>query len=236
MLLILCSHIISDDVPEMSQLTELKIPEKPFTVRIIEDIGMDYTSLGTCLLNDKVGSKLREIENDYHRTEKIVNEIFHQWIKGKGQVDGKKSNTWRRLIQCLKTARLMVLVDKIDSALCEEENKPKVLQTEEPSKNLNGIHQTLGMYTLVPLYYDYSYTAKMSTISKFDMHRLLHYIRRLSYRLYMVHTNCISCSSWSTLTIHCSCQTIEHCRAHTPYLCAEYVSICTVQSFDLYQP
>ena len=136
----------------MQQFRELRISKKPFSVNIIEDIGRDYMNLGTCLLNDKTGNKLREIEEDNNRVEKKVNEIFYQWINGKGQVNGEKSYTWGRLIQCLKTAKLNTLVDKIKSALCEE-NKPKILRTEKSTKSLDGMHQTLGIYVLVPCCY-----------------------------------------------------------------------------------
>ena len=93
-------------------------------------------NLGTCLLNDKAGNKLREIEDDNPRVEKIVNEIFHQWISGKGQVDGEKSNTWGRLIQCLRTAKLMALVGRINSALCPGENKQPSINQERTSQSI----------------------------------------------------------------------------------------------------
>ena len=135
-----CFKIISDDVPEIQQLTELKISEKYTSVRIIEQIGRDYMSLGICLLNDKSGSMISEIEDDHHRTERRVREILRRWIQGKGQVDGdKKSNTWGRFIECLKIAKLMALVENIELVLCKENNVQ-----QKPNNNQGGIRQALS--------------------------------------------------------------------------------------------
>ena len=113
----------------MLQLTELAIPEKGASIRIMDRIGSDYHTLGTCLLNDKDGGIMRTIEHDYKVSDKILNEVFHRWIKGLIQKDGKKTNSWETLIKSLNHSMLVNLADEIEAVLyfCSE----KALHTDD---------------------------------------------------------------------------------------------------------
>ena len=101
----------------MLQLTQLDVLEIGVSVRIMDGIGSDYHILGTYLLNDEDGGMMRMIKRDYKFTEEILEEIFHRWIKGQGQKDGKKMNTWETLVKCLKHSKFMALADKIEAVL-----------------------------------------------------------------------------------------------------------------------
>ena len=60
---------------------------------------------------------MRTIERDHKYTEKILGEVFYRWIKGQGQKDGMKTNTWGMLVKYLQRAKLMALADEIESVL-----------------------------------------------------------------------------------------------------------------------
>ena len=110
----------------MLQLTQLDVLEIEVSIRIVDRIGSDYDSLGTYLLNDEDGGIMRAIEHDNKVTGKILNEVFHRWIKGQGQKSGagKKTNTWEMLVKYLKDCKLMALADDIERVLqfCTEKS------------------------------------------------------------------------------------------------------------------
>ena len=82
-------------------------------IQVMERISADYSALGTCLLNDIDGAKLGAIVNNHHLTEKIVDAVLTDWLRGKGQ-----STTWRTLIKCLYDAQLKNLAQDLKTALC----------------------------------------------------------------------------------------------------------------------
>ena len=101
----------------MSQLNLLDVPEIGVSIWIMDKIGSDYHTLGTYLLNDDDGGKMKEITHDHKLTKEILKEIFYRWINGQGQKDGKKTNTWKALIKYLKHSKFMALADEIEIVL-----------------------------------------------------------------------------------------------------------------------
>ena len=101
----------------MPQLTLLDVPEIGVSIRIMDKIGSDYHTLGTYLLNDDDGGTMKMITHDHKFTNEILEEIFYRWIKGQGQKDGKKTNTWEALIKYLKHSKFMALADEIEAVL-----------------------------------------------------------------------------------------------------------------------
>ena len=101
----------------MSQLNLLDVPEIGVSIWIMDKIGSDYHTLGTYLLNDDDGGKMKEIIDDHKLTKKILKEIFYRWINEQGQKDGKKTNTWKALIKYLKHSKFMALADEIEIVL-----------------------------------------------------------------------------------------------------------------------
>ena len=117
---ILC--ICTDGTPTLQQLTQLDVPEKGYSIRIMDTIGRDYHTLGIYLLNDKDGGIIKTIEHDYRLTANILGEIFHRLIREHQMRNGKKTNTWEKLVEYLRDATLMALADEIETVLrfCSE--------------------------------------------------------------------------------------------------------------------
>ena len=137
-----------DATPTMLQLTQLDVQEINVSVRIMERIGKDYYCLGTYLLNDKHGGIMQTIEHDNKAvSEKILNEVFHRWIKGQGQKSGpgKKTNTWEMLVKYLKDCKLITLADDIERVLQFCTEKSMHLNDEECAHEFgeHNIHETI---------------------------------------------------------------------------------------------
>ena len=94
----------------------LDVPDLGISIRIKESID-DYNTLGTFLLHDSNAVILKQIENDFKRLNKILDEIFDRWVRGEGQIGRERSNTWGMLIKYLRIAKLHVLADDIESVL-----------------------------------------------------------------------------------------------------------------------
>ena len=104
-------------------MTLLDVPDLGVSIRIKDSIG-EYNTLGTFLLQDSNGVILQQIENDFKHLNKILDKIFDRWMRGEGQVGRERSNTWRKLVECLRIAKLHALADKIESVLkfCAEKS------------------------------------------------------------------------------------------------------------------
>ena len=89
------------------------------TLDIIENIvGYSINKVGTCLLKDDNGNKIKKLEVDYASVTARVEEMFQLWING----DGKRPVSWEVLIACLESAKLNRLIEIIESAYyCKEE-------------------------------------------------------------------------------------------------------------------
>ena len=101
----------------MQQLTQLDVPEKTLSIRIMDRIGNNYDTLGTFLLDDHDGGILLTIKRDYKSAEKIVREIFYGWLKGQEKKDRPKINTWGMLAKYLRMSKLVALADEIENVL-----------------------------------------------------------------------------------------------------------------------
>jgi hypothetical protein len=103
----------------LQQLTQLDVPEKGVSIRIMDRIGSHYHTLGIYLLDDEDGGKIKTIEYDRRWTANILGEIFHCWITGHQIRD---ANTWEKLVEYLGYAKLTVLAKEIDDVLrfCSE--------------------------------------------------------------------------------------------------------------------
>ena len=85
------------------------------TINIIEKIAgtKQYHQFGICLLDDKDGSQMSVLEQNYPKNiERIVMETLRRWMQGKS---GKAPITWKTLIQCFRDTKLNVLADDIEN-------------------------------------------------------------------------------------------------------------------------
>ena len=83
----------------------------PELIQIRDRIGTSYRDVGICLLNDEYGQVIATIVDDKKESKHILNEIFRQWINGKGKKCSRAG-----LIVCLKIAQLNVLAEALKSA------------------------------------------------------------------------------------------------------------------------
>ena len=84
------------------------------SIRIIQEIGAKYRSLGIFLLNDDNGAITSEIiEAHHHQPLSITFEIFSRWLQG----SGRDPKTWDTLITVLRDVQLSQLVRRIDENL-----------------------------------------------------------------------------------------------------------------------
>ena len=99
------------------------MPDLGVSFRIKDSIG-EYNTLGTFLLNDNDGVILQRIENDFKHSSEILDKIFDRWVRGEGQIGRERSNTWEKLVECLRNSKLHALADKIESVLkfCAEKS------------------------------------------------------------------------------------------------------------------
>ena len=111
----------------MQQLTDLNVPEKGIRIRIMEEIGTKYDTVGTFLLNDERGTKIPTIKHDRHLTDDVLFEIMRRWLNS-GEL-----TTWAVLVKYLKLSKLVVLAEKIEAVLqyCVNKN----VDLECPSEN-----------------------------------------------------------------------------------------------------
>ena len=85
------------------------------TLGVTDNI-VDYSVVGSCLLKDDFGNKIKKLEMEYgYRSIKaIVEEIFRLWRIG----NGAKPVSWVGLVACLKLAEFYRIVDEIESKYC----------------------------------------------------------------------------------------------------------------------
>lgn len=92
----------------------LKFPGKHGSINIPEQIGKEYTTFGTFLLEDDSGTIVSGIESAKTQTATEINiTILREWINGKGQ----EPFTWDSLVKCLRDAELNRLADDIEEVL-----------------------------------------------------------------------------------------------------------------------
>lgn len=94
-----------DAIPKIGELR---------TLDIIENMPDEYPHVGTCLLNDDFGNRIKKLQKEYTSISERVEEIFRLWTNGGGA-------KWVGLVACLKEAKLNRLVDVIETKYCVEE-------------------------------------------------------------------------------------------------------------------
>ena len=121
------------------------MPDLGVSIRIKRSIG-EYNTLGTFLLNDNDGVILQQIENDFKHSNKILDEIFDRWMRGEGQVGRERSNTWEKLVECLRNSELHALADKIESVLEFCTDKSVESNMNCLIENRVSVHEALWFY------------------------------------------------------------------------------------------
>ena len=85
-------------------------------------IGTQYVQFGTCLLNDKNGSKVRNMAHKHSNdAERINTEILQEWMTGRG----KQPVTWATLVEVLRDVNLPALAHDIEAVKCPARSHSK---------------------------------------------------------------------------------------------------------------
>ena len=137
-------------------MTQLDVLDLGVSFRIKESIG-EYNTLGTFLLNDNDGVILQWIKSDLKHSSEILDKIFDHWVRGEGQVGRERSNTWRKLVEYLRIAKLHALADKIESVLkfCTEKsvesNEKCFIENSVSVHNVNPVFYLACILTLMTI-------------------------------------------------------------------------------------
>ena len=97
--------------PEMNKLVLKKANGDE--VDVLQDLGGDYQTFGTIILEDKRGAIMEDINDNHSRANDRKREIMRRFINGKGM----KPVTWRTVVTVLNEMRLTELVSDIEEAL-----------------------------------------------------------------------------------------------------------------------
>ena len=99
--------------PTLLELLYLK-PSSGRSVRVVQEIGTHYSTLGLLLLNDDTGAVTSSIiDKHHHESTQINQEILTRWLQGQG----KKPVAWSTLIDVLRAIDLSELAQAIQEAL-----------------------------------------------------------------------------------------------------------------------
>ena len=91
----------------MKSLMKLMTSERE--LRIIEESACEYKQIGTILLKDKTGSKVKAIKEAVGSDPvNVIREIYCRWIKE------DEDYSWKMLTQCLRDCELNVLARDIE--------------------------------------------------------------------------------------------------------------------------
>lgn len=94
-------------------------PGRDRPIDIAAEIGTDYSKLGTFLLDNNNGKKVKNIEkSELGDPVDIAVAILKVWIEGKGRMPV----TWRTSVTCLWKTDLNVLADDVETVLSEHKD------------------------------------------------------------------------------------------------------------------
>ena len=84
-------------------------------MNIPREIGTSYMMLGTILLQDGRGARVKALEHQHQRDADRINyDILMEWIGG----GGVQPVTWGKLIEILACIGLIALAEDIKDSLC----------------------------------------------------------------------------------------------------------------------
>ena len=104
------------NAPTLHEL--LNFPGQDKKINIPQEIGTQYKTFGTILLEDDSGARVDNIVHEYReRAERINTEILQEWLTGRG----KQPVTWETLVEVLHDIELSTLAGDISTSKCPSE-------------------------------------------------------------------------------------------------------------------
>ena len=80
------------------------------------EISIKYVQFGALLLDDRNGSRVKNLEYEHHHNiEQINTAILREWVNGRG----KQPVTWATLVEVLHDIELSTLADSIEAVKCQ---------------------------------------------------------------------------------------------------------------------
>ena len=80
------------------------------------EISTKHIQFGIFLLDDRNGSRVKNLEYEHHyNVEEINTAILQDWVIGKG----KQPVTWETLVEVLRNIKLSTLAGEIEAVKCQ---------------------------------------------------------------------------------------------------------------------
>jgi len=93
------------------------------------EIATKYVQFGTFLLDDRDGSKVKNIAHKHHYDpERINTEILQEWLTGRG----KQPVTWATLVDVLRDSELFTLAGDISTKYNPSEQRTACTEMQTP--------------------------------------------------------------------------------------------------------
>ena len=110
-----CLFPPTDQKPTLPELSNLQ--GRTGHINIVKGIGVNWMMVGTALLDDKDGTIIPAIAEQYGNNAQRINmDILGRWVRGEGMPD----RTWRELLSVLKV-HCVSLAERVEEALTAEE-------------------------------------------------------------------------------------------------------------------
>ena len=118
MLFLACSFTGRPTLPELLRFTCADAKK----INIAKQIGDEYKTFGTLLLNDDNGKKVTSMESKHQSDPSKINMlILEEWLNGSGEWlngSGEQPVTWATLIEVLRDSDLSTLANDISTVKC----------------------------------------------------------------------------------------------------------------------
>lgn len=87
-------------------------------VNILTEIALKFSQLGTFLLDDRSGSRVKiMVRKHLYDAEQINTEIIQEWLTGRG----RHPVTWATLVEVLRDIELSTLAGEIEAVKCSQD-------------------------------------------------------------------------------------------------------------------
>ena len=107
--------------PTLPELLRFTCTDKR-VVNIAEEVGTKYVQFGTFLLDDRTGSRVKNIAHKHSNdAERINTKILQEWLTRRG----KQPVTWVTLVEVLHDIELSSLAGEIEAAKCLQDQSQK---------------------------------------------------------------------------------------------------------------
>lgn len=103
-----------DTKPTLPELLKFTFTDGT-VVNILTEIALKFSQLGTFLLDDRSGSRVKIMARKHlYDAEQINTEIIQEWLTGRG----RHPVTWAALVEVLRDIELSTLAGEIEAVKC----------------------------------------------------------------------------------------------------------------------